>query len=111
MVEHGLSVDAASIALRRGKALTVLPPDALPLESKHPCQAPLSSKRALVINDTERRRLCCVDSEQPNLTLATVTYSPKGHRARSPPRQYGHGSGKTGGFSRCFTFGGAGRGI
>eukprot|EP00965_Chrysotila_dentata_P124114 4102113-Pleurochrysis_carterae.AAC.1 len=117
MVEHGLSVDAASMALRRGKALPVLPPDALPLESKHRCQAPLSSERALVINDTERRRLCCVDSEQPNLILATVTYSPKGRRACSRPRnetvrdtclKLAH---TEGGFSRCFTFGGAGRGI
>eukprot|EP00965_Chrysotila_dentata_P155393 5133676-Pleurochrysis_carterae.AAC.2 len=29
MVEHGLSVDAASMALRRSRALPVLPPDAL----------------------------------------------------------------------------------
>eukprot|EP00965_Chrysotila_dentata_P089357 2950682-Pleurochrysis_carterae.AAC.1 len=86
MVEHKLSVDAASMALRRGKALPVLPPDALPLESKHHCRAPLSSERALVINDTERRQLCCVDSEQPNVLLATVTCSPKGRSARSPPR-------------------------
>eukprot|EP00965_Chrysotila_dentata_P125776 4157875-Pleurochrysis_carterae.AAC.1 len=74
------------MALRRGKALPVLPPDALPLESKNHGQAPVSSERALVINDIERRRLCCVDSEQPNLILATASYSPKGRRARSPLR-------------------------
>eukprot|EP00965_Chrysotila_dentata_P253259 6211153-Pleurochrysis_carterae.AAC.2 len=67
MVEHGLSIDAASMALRRSKALPVLPFDALPLESMHYCRLPLSSERALVTNDVERRRLCCVDSERPNL--------------------------------------------
>eukprot|EP00965_Chrysotila_dentata_P254379 6211847-Pleurochrysis_carterae.AAC.3 len=86
MVEHGLSVDAASMALRRGKALPVLPPDALPLESKHHGRIPLNSERALVFHDVEWRRLCCVDSEQPNLILATVSYSPKGRRANSPTR-------------------------
>eukprot|EP00965_Chrysotila_dentata_P127130 4204912-Pleurochrysis_carterae.AAC.2 len=63
------------MALRRGKALPVLPPNALPLESKHHGRVPLSSERALVIKDIERRRLCCVDSEQPNLILATVSYT------------------------------------
>eukprot|EP00965_Chrysotila_dentata_P019632 651996-Pleurochrysis_carterae.AAC.1 len=72
MVEHGLNVDAANMALRRSKSLPVLPPDAIPLESKHRSHVSEDSGRALVINDTGRRRLCCVDSERPNTVLATV---------------------------------------
>eukprot|EP00965_Chrysotila_dentata_P084578 2791634-Pleurochrysis_carterae.AAC.1 len=60
MVEHGLDVDAANMALRRSKSLVpVLLPDAIPLESKHRNRVSADSGRALLINDTGRQRLCC----------------------------------------------------
>eukprot|EP00965_Chrysotila_dentata_P261750 6214358-Pleurochrysis_carterae.AAC.5 len=74
MVEHGLNVDAANMALRRSKSLPILTSDAIPLESEHRSQVPSDSGRALVINDTGRQRLCCVDSERPDTVLATVSY-------------------------------------
>eukprot|EP00965_Chrysotila_dentata_P220978 6192114-Pleurochrysis_carterae.AAC.1 len=86
MVEHGLNVDATNMALRRSKSLPVLPPDAIPLESKHRNHVSVDSGRALLINDTERQRLCCVDSEKPNTVLATVSCASARRRARSPAR-------------------------
>eukprot|EP00965_Chrysotila_dentata_P220158 6191606-Pleurochrysis_carterae.AAC.1 len=84
MVEHGLNVDAANMALRRRKSLPVLPPDAIPLEFKHRNHVSADSGRALVINDTGRQRLCCVDSERPDTVLATVSYGSTRRRARAP---------------------------
>eukprot|EP00965_Chrysotila_dentata_P120573 3987524-Pleurochrysis_carterae.AAC.1 len=66
MVEHGLNVDAAKMALRRSKSLPVLPPDAIPLKSTHRNRVSADIGRALLFNDTGRQRLCCVDSERPN---------------------------------------------
>eukprot|EP00965_Chrysotila_dentata_P042221 1400470-Pleurochrysis_carterae.AAC.1 len=74
------------MALRRSKSLSVLPPDAVPLESKHRNHVSVDSGRALLINDTGRQRLCCVDSERPNIVLATVSYASTRRRARSPTR-------------------------
>eukprot|EP00965_Chrysotila_dentata_P262041 6214455-Pleurochrysis_carterae.AAC.3 len=86
VVEHGLNVDAANMALRRSKSLPVLPPDAIPLESKHRNHVFADSGRALVIHDTGRQRLCCVDSERPDTVLATVSYESTRRRARAPTR-------------------------
>eukprot|EP00965_Chrysotila_dentata_P072125 2383179-Pleurochrysis_carterae.AAC.1 len=87
MVEHGLNVDAANMALRRSKSLPVLPPDAIPLESKHRNNAFADSGRALlVINDTGQQRLCCVDSERPDTVLAAVSYGSTRRRARTLTR-------------------------
>eukprot|EP00965_Chrysotila_dentata_P013921 461786-Pleurochrysis_carterae.AAC.3 len=84
MVEHGLNVDAANMALRRSKSPPVLPPDATPLESKHRSHVSADSGRALVINDTGRQRLCCLDSERPDTVLATVLYESTRRRAHTP---------------------------
>eukprot|EP00965_Chrysotila_dentata_P146003 4823371-Pleurochrysis_carterae.AAC.1 len=84
MVEHDLNVDAANMALRRNKTLPVLPPDAIPLKSKHRSHVSADSGRALVINDAGRQRLCCIDSERPNTVLATVSYASTRRRAHSP---------------------------
>eukprot|EP00965_Chrysotila_dentata_P061875 2049937-Pleurochrysis_carterae.AAC.1 len=58
------------MALKRSKSLPVLPPDAIPLESKH---------RNRVSADSGH-------SERPNTVLATVSYASTRRRARSPAR-------------------------
>eukprot|EP00965_Chrysotila_dentata_P168851 5575671-Pleurochrysis_carterae.AAC.1 len=84
--QHGLNVDAANMALRRSKSLPVLPPDAIPLESKHRNHVSADSGRVLVINDMGRQRLCYVDSERPDMVRATVSYESTRRRARVPTR-------------------------
>eukprot|EP00965_Chrysotila_dentata_P134256 4439829-Pleurochrysis_carterae.AAC.1 len=69
IVEHGLVVDGASMLLRRGIPLQIVPSDSVPLMSSHAKMK--GPPQVQILAHRDKRQLCLVDAKEPTNILST----------------------------------------